>query len=146
MPRAARPRKAYRPKPVAPLVLRPALPIDEKMRSALILPAYSAHQSLQYSTNEQALYSARHTLAATFDVCAIAMQRRGIDAEPIAAGLAALLSVIERAKRTEVWRATGPELEALRAAVRHIDAHLTDLWTGDIGAAVEQAKREHAED
>ena len=33
MPRAARPRKAYRPRPVAPIVLRPPTPIDDEIRA-----------------------------------------------------------------------------------------------------------------
>lgn len=145
MPRAARPRKAYRPRPVAPIVLRPPTPIDDEIRAALILPAYSSLQVLQMSGNAQALYSARHTLAATMDVCGIAMEGRGIDVGPIEAGVLALRSMVDRHARTGAWRASGPELEAMRAAIRHIDGHLNELWAGDIGRAVERAKREHAE-
>jgi len=137
MPRPSRPRKRYVPKPAG-------RPIFATMHRDLIVPAYSALSALQLSTDADALCTARHTLASLLDVGYLALYKRGRETKPVADGLAALLAVIERHKRTGAWRASGPELESLRAAVRHIDDQLPTLQTSDIVSAVGVAVKEFA--
>lgn len=129
MPRNARPRKAYRPKPVG----RPVL---DRMRNALILPAYSALETLRASDDAEALESARHTLAALLDYLWVAFTRSQRDVTATEAGLDALRGLIARHSRTGAWRCTGEELAALRASVIEADQVLPLLRTDQLTAAL----------
>lgn len=130
MSRSKRPRKAYRPK----LAGRPVL---DGMRNQLILPAYVALETLRASTDDNALESARHSLAACLDYMGVACRlagRPGI--ETIDEGVRALVNVIKRRERIGHFRCSGPELQALRAAVVTCDEQLPMLRTDQIQAAV----------
>lgn len=129
MPRSARPRKAYRPRPVG----RPVL---DGMRNALILPAYSALETLRASTDAEALESARHTLAALLDYMWVALTRARRDVTTTEDGLEALRGLIARHTRTGLWRCSGEELAALRAAVIEADEVLPLLRTDQLTAAL----------
>lgn len=134
MPRSSKPRKAYRPK----LVGRPVL---DKMRCDLILPAYSALETLRAGTDAEALESARHTLAALLDYLWVALRGAGRDLEVTEAGLAALRGLIDRHARAGAWRCTGEELQALRAAAVHADQVLPLLRTDQLTAALVTVNR-----
>ncbi|GAA4400415.1 hypothetical protein GCM10023089_00590 [Quisquiliibacterium transsilvanicum] len=129
MPRSAKPRKSYRPR----LIGRPVL---SRMRNDLILPAYSALETLRAGTDPEALESARHTLAALLDYLWVALTRAGRDLEVTEAGLDALRGLIARHDRTGTWRCTGEELQALRTAVVHADQEPPPLRTDQITAAL----------
>lgn len=129
MPRNARPRKPYRPR----LVGRPVL---DQMRNNLILPAYSALETLRAGTDDTALESARHTLAALLDYLWVALTRSGRDVATTEAGLEALRGLIARHKRTGAWRCTGGELAALRTSVIEADQVLPLLRTDQLTAAL----------
>lgn len=129
MPRNSRTRKPYRPKPVG----RPVL---DRMRNALILPAYSALETLRASDDAEALESARHTLAALLDYLWVAFTRSKRDVTTTEAGLDALRGLIARHSRTGTWRCTGEELAALRASVIEADQVLPLLRTDQLTAAL----------
>lgn len=129
MPRSAKPRRAYRPR----LIGRPVL---ARMRDALILPAYSALETLRTSTDVDALESARHTLAALLDYLWVAFTRSKRDVTTTEAGLNALRGLIARHSRTGTWRCTGEELAALRASVIEADQVLPLLRTDQLTAAL----------
>lgn len=129
MPRSAKPRKSYRPR----LIGRPVL---DRMRNDLILPAYSALETLRAGTDPDALESARHTLAALLDYLWVALRGAGRDLAITESGLNALRGLIARHDRTGTWRCTGEELQALRAAVIHADQVLPLLRTDQLTAAL----------
>lgn len=135
MGRTAKPRKAYRPRPIG-------RPVMKRMRDDLVLPCYSALEMLRSSDDAEALESARHSLAAALDYIYIAAEGR--DRQAGADGLAALASLIERHGRTGVYRCTGPELEALRGAVAWMDGVLPYLNTAQIAAAILAVHKELA--
>lgn len=124
-----RPRKRYRPKPIG-------RPIGAPLRDQLILPSYSALQTLQYNGDPAALDAARHTLAALVDYMLVALRDAGRPTDEIESGLAALVAVIRRHEAGAPFRATAAELESLRAAVRHADEVLGTLRTDQIIRAV----------
>ena len=124
-----RPRKRYRPRPIG-------RPIGAPLRDQLILPSYSALQTLQFSGDADALWSARNCLAALVEYMLVALQDAGRPAGQIEAGLAALRVMISRHDAGQPFRATSAELEALRAAVRHADDVLGTLRTDQIIRAV----------
>ncbi|MFE8033832.1 hypothetical protein [Thiohalocapsa marina] len=129
MPGNSKPRKAYRPRPIG----RPVL---DRMRNDLILPAYSALETLRTGTDPDALESARHTLAALLDYLWVALTRSGRDVATTEAGLEALRGLIARHQRTGAWRCTGSELAALRASVIEADQVLPLLRTDQLTAAM----------
>lgn len=129
MPRNSRTRKAYRPRAIG----RPVL---DGMRNALILPAYSALETLRASTDVEALESARHTLAALLDYLWVALTRAKRDVTTTEAGLEALRGLIARHTRTGAWRCSGAELAALRASVIEADQVLPLLRTDQLTAAL----------
>ena len=132
MSRAKRPRKAYRPR----LIGRPVL---ETIRAQLILPAYLAVETLRAGTDPAALESARHTLAALFNYMGVACRlaaRSEAQLEPIEAAKRALIAVIDRNHKLDLWRCTGPELQAIRVGIVSCDSELPHLRTDHIQAAV----------
>jgi hypothetical protein len=129
MPRSAKPRRAYRPR----LIGRPVL---DQMRNNLILPAYSALETLRASDDAAALESARHTLAALLDDLWVALTRSKRDVATTEAGLDALRGLIARHGRTGIWRCSGEELAALRASVIEADQVLPLLRTDQLTAAL----------
>jgi hypothetical protein len=129
MPRSAKPRRAYRPR----LIGRPVL---DQMRNNLILPAYSALETLRASDDAAALESARHTLAALLDYLWVALTRSKRDVATTEAGLDALRGLIARHGRTGIWRCSGEELAALRASVIEADQVLPLLRTDQLTAAL----------
>lgn len=129
MPRSSKPRRAYRPRPIG----RPVL---DQMRNSLILPAYSALETLRASTDVDALESARHTLAALLDYMWVALTRARRDVGTTEAGLEALRGLIARHVRTGAWRCSGEELAALRASVIEADQVLPLLRTDQLTAAL----------
>ena len=144
MGRTAKPRKAYRPKPIG----RPVL---DRMRNDLILPCYSSLEILRTSTDTDALESARHTLAAMLDYMLVALARDDRDLQPVEDALDALRAVIARHRRTGAWRCTGEELQALRLAVSYSDQVLPLLRTDQltaalvtVNAAMDRIEHEHA--
>jgi hypothetical protein len=129
MPRSAKPRRADRPR----LIGRPGL---DQMRNNLILPAYSALETLRASDDAAALESARHTLAALLDYLWVALTRSKRDVATTEAGLDALRGLIARHGRTGIWRCSGEELAALRASVIEADQVLPLLRTDQLTAAL----------
>ena len=129
MQRRTRRKKGYRPKAVG-------RPITTRIRDELILPAYSALETVRAGTNVDGLDSARHTLAALFDYMLIALRDAGRDTATMEQGLAALLPMISRYDSGQPFRATGPEMTAIRAAVHHADQVLGTLRTDQIISAV----------
>jgi hypothetical protein len=129
MPGNSKPRKAYRPRPIG----RPVL---DRMRNDLILPAYSALETLRSGTDYEALESARHTLAALLDYLWVALRGARRDLAVTESGLDALRGLIARHERTGAWRCTGEELQALRAAVVHADQVLPLLRTDQLARAL----------
>ncbi len=138
MGRTAKPRRAYRPRPIGRPILR-------RMHTDIILPVYSALETLRAGTDPEALESARHTIAAALDYMLVALGQAGRDIGPITAGLDALRSVLARHERTGTYRATGGELQALRAAVAHADDQLPLLRTDQLTAALVTVDRVMAE-
>jgi len=134
MSRSTKPRKRYRPKPVG-------RPIMQRMRDALIIPAYSALSALQLSSDADALESARHSLAALIDYVYVALRDTGRDTSTLAAALTALQSVVDRHASTGTYRATGDELRALRQAVTHADEVLPTLRTDEVMRACLEVDR-----
>lgn len=134
MPRSAKPRRAYRPRPIG-------RPVMDRMRNDLILPAYSALETLRGSDDPQALESARHTLAALLDYLWVALTRARRDVSAAESGLDALRGLIARHRRTGTWRCTCEELQALRAAVIHADQVLPLLRTDQLTAALVTVSR-----
>ena len=120
MPRSSRPRKAHTPKPVG-------RPVMETMRRDLILPAYSALSILQLSDDNEALESARHTLAALYNYMGASVT--GSRRQVIVIALDAILAMDARHERTGRYRPTGAELLALREAVAVCDQALPTLRT-----------------
>lgn len=123
MPRNARPRKPYKPKPVGRPVMR-------QMRDELILPAYSALTALQRSNDADALESARHTLAALYNYVGISVD--GARRQVIVIGLDAIKAMDARHERTGKYRPTGGEMLALREAVAVCDWALPTLRTDEL--------------
>ena len=122
-------RKAYRPKPIA-------RPILQKMRDELVLPAYSALEVLRISDDAMAMESARHTLAALCNTARLAGDKAGMPTHAARAGQDALRTLIARRERTGSFRPTGPELQALRAAVTWFDGAAGAMNTSHIVRAV----------
>lgn len=131
MPRSSKPRKKHRPK----LVGRPVL---DGIRDKLILPAHSALSALQFSDNEEALDSARHTLASLMNAMWVAAgNAHMLDRVPeLDAGMAALHSLVERHERTGKYRCTGEELGAIRTAVNWMDQSLPLFGTHHLSVAL----------
>lgn len=130
----ARRTKRYRPRVIG-------RPITGTVRNELVLPAYVALQHVQFGTDRDALESSRHTLAALFDYMLVALQGAGRDTSVIEAGLCALVPMIRRFEAGQSFRATGPELAALQASVRHADEVLGTLRTDQIIGAVAKVNR-----
>lgn len=107
-----------------------------RMRDDLILPAYSALETLRASSDQQALESARHTLATLAQYAWIACRNTQRDGSAYVAAVDALRALIERHERTGAWRCTGPELAALRAAVIAADVMIPLLRTHQVAAAL----------
>jgi hypothetical protein len=108
----------------------------DQMRNNLILPAYSALETLRASDDAAALESARHTLAALLDYLWVALTRSKRDVATTEAGLDALRGLIARHGRTGIWRCCGEELAALRASVIEADQVLPLLRTDQLTAAL----------
>lgn len=122
MPRSAKPRKAHRPRGIA-------RPVMEKMRRDLILPAYAALTMLQTSADHDALSDAMSSIVVLCNFMSRAADVRGFDVATVEAAKVSLLSIIERHDRRGVYRATGEELQRLRAAVVWADDTLPRLDT-----------------
>lgn len=132
MPRNAKPRKPYKPKPIG-------RPVMQSMRDELILPAYSALSVLQRSDDDEALESARHTLAALFNYCGISVD--GVRRQVIVIGLDAIKAMDARQARAGRYRPTGAELLALREAVAMCDEALPTLRTDKLIESVGAVNR-----
>lgn len=126
MGRTAKPRKAYRPKPVG-------RPVMEQIRRDLILPRRMCIETLRTSDDTEALDSARHTITACLNAFYVAAEGR--DRQKAIEGLDAMRSLIARCERTGTYRCTGPELNALRSAVNWADETLPYLNTAQLTAA-----------
>lgn len=132
MSASEKPRKPYRPRAAG----RPVL---QRMRDQLILPSYVALETLRSVNDDHALESARHSLAACLNYMSVACQLAGRPQphlDVIEDGKRALLALIERHQARGVWRCTGPELQALRAAIVACDGQLPYLRTDQLQAAI----------
>lgn len=130
MARSARPRKAYRPK-------SRGAPITLGGRNSLVMPAYLALSTLQRSADAEALRVAADDLVAVLGTARAALEIAGREYGPIDAGQRAMISVIERRDRVGTWRASGPEMMALQAAVVHYDQQLSGMWSHHVVGAVQ---------
>lgn len=142
MARNSRPRKAYRPRPIG-------RPVCAPMLRDLILPCYSALETLRAGTDPEALSHARWTLGGLLEYLRVGLSSAGRPLETVTAGMAALDSLIERHGRTGTYRCTGSELAALRASVVEADevlpllggTHKLAAALGTVYAAMERATR-----
>lgn len=116
-------------------------PILAEMHRELVLPAYSALTTLQLSADTGAMESAWHTLGGFLDMIYVALCRRDLPTAEVEAGMLALHAIHARHKATGSWRPSGPELQALRAAVVIADERIPHLRTDEIRDAVLQVDR-----
>lgn len=127
MPRNARPRKAYRPRPVG-------RPVMNSMRRDLILQCYAALEVPR--AGRDGCKAAADTLAGLANWYAQLLAADGRDTGPALAAMSALTDMQARAARLGAWRCSGPELAALRALVTDADNTLTLFQSHKLTAAL----------
>ncbi len=125
-----RKRSRYRPKPVG-------RPVMKTMRDDLILPAHLAVSTIATSADAEAVESARHSLAATFNYVWLACKQASRPEAPtIKEGLQALQAIVDRHERAGTYRGTGLELQAMRSAVNACDQALPYLNTAQLTQSI----------
>jgi len=102
----------------------------------LILPAHASLRVIESASDQGSVRAAREMVAGSLSVIATAAKYAGRELSAAYAGAAAMDSADERYARTGIYRMTGPELVALRAAITEIDAVLPTLRTDHVTRAV----------
>lgn len=125
-----RKRSHYRPRPIG-------RPIASTIRDEYVTPAYMGLQIMVESADRTAQQYGRDHIAGTLDVMLAATEGTKIDQAPIQAGLEAFLPVAQRFDAGGPLRADGAQLQAIRAAIVHIDDCIGRLRTHQIIKAVQ---------
>lgn len=140
MGRSSRPRKPYRPKPVA----RPVMPAE---LDDIAVPAWLSLQMICEGKGEPMDYHTIAAFIATGDE--LAHRRPGTERQAIDEALPALHALRERWLRTQRLGFTGPELAAVRAAMHRTTELIgasTNFAAGDAFEAVVRQQQRLAAD